>query len=139
MAEMTLKVRLLLESDGKILLLKQTSRQGGKYSLVGGFVERGETPIEALIRECKEEAGIDLLPVDLHLIHTLHKSKGRERRITLYFRATHFVGKARSMEPRKFQDAVWFPLKKLPSNLSSTTEHVLLQYKSGNKYSEYVL
>lgn len=136
---LTLKVRLILEDDGKILLLEQTNKQGGKYTLLGGWVEKGETPLEAIIRESKEEAGIELLPVDLELVHTLHKQKSRERRITLYFRATHFEGRARSMEPHKFREVDWFKWRKLPDKLSPTTEHVLLQYRSGSKYSEYSL
>ena len=51
----SLKVRLILFNQGKILLLKQTKLNGGNYTLVGGNVELGETSKEALVRECKEE------------------------------------------------------------------------------------
>jgi ADP-ribose pyrophosphatase YjhB (NUDIX family) len=39
----SLKVRLILFNQGKILLLKQTKLNGGNYTLVGGNVELGET------------------------------------------------------------------------------------------------
>lgn len=133
-----LKVRLILEKEGSILLLKQTNKQGGKYTLVGGKVEVDETPIEALIRESREEAGITLLPVDLELVHTLYKEKGQERRISLYFRATHYEGKARSKEPEKFKKVGWFPWNALPEKLSPTTAHMLRHYRSGSQYSQFL-
>ncbi len=44
--------------DGKLLVsMSQRSAKKGRYTLVGGGVEKGETFKEAAIRECKEEIG----------------------------------------------------------------------------------
>lgn len=53
-------VFLLLIKNNKVLLLKRqnTGYADGKYSLVSGHVDKGETMQEAIIREAKEEAGI---------------------------------------------------------------------------------
>lgn len=48
---------LVLNSNGDILLVKNP-RRGWEYP--GGMVESGETFQEALIREVKEEAGVDI-------------------------------------------------------------------------------
>jgi len=58
---------LFLEKDGKILVARRcnTGYQDGKYQIPAGHVEMGELPTEALIRETKEEIGIDLNPADL--------------------------------------------------------------------------
>ena len=47
--------------DGKVLLLKRrTEPFKGFWSLVGGHVEKNETPKEALRREFKEETNLDI-------------------------------------------------------------------------------
>ncbi len=48
--------------DGKILMPRQFKT---KYNLPGGGVELGEDLEEALVREVKEETGIDVKPVKL--------------------------------------------------------------------------
>ena len=45
-----IKARVILYDQGRILLLKQTTPNGGNYTLVGGTVEAEEYAREALIR-----------------------------------------------------------------------------------------
>lgn len=56
---------IILENDERELLLyKRDNKPGipfpGHWDLIGGHVEEGETPEEALVREVKEELDIDL-------------------------------------------------------------------------------
>lgn len=137
-SKLYLKTRLLLEHKGKILLLKQTNRNGGKYTLVGGNVEKYELVKPALVRESMEEAGIELKAKNLRLVHTLLKKKNvSETRIVLYFKALKWGGQVESREPKKFKETVWFPLDDLPKNMSPTVKHFLEQYRIGNPYSEF--
>jgi mutator protein MutT len=54
-------VGALIIQNGKILLEKRGSQPGkGKWSIPGGLVELGERAHEAVIREVKEEAGIEV-------------------------------------------------------------------------------
>ena len=99
----SLKVRLILFNQGKILLLKQTKLNGGNYTLVGGNVEFGETSKEALVRECKEEAGITILESDLRLVHVLQKTGTKNQRLVLYFKAFRWEGELQRNEPLKFR------------------------------------
>jgi len=132
-----LKVRLIIEDRGMILMLKQTSRNGGKYTLVGGTVEDREFAMKALKRESKEEAGIILDEEDLKLVYTLHKKKGEQHRIVMYFKASKWKGEPESREPKKFKKVSWFPLEHLPQNLSPTVKHVLKNYRKGGTFSEF--
>ncbi len=138
MADINLKVRLILYNKGKILLLRQKKNQGGNYTLVGGTIEHTEYALQALIREAYEEAGISLLEDDLQLVHVLHKrTRNNGHRITLYFKGSAWVGRLRTGEPNKFKSVDWFPLDELPPNLSPTVHHVLQQYRDGLMYSEF--
>lgn len=128
--------RLILENKGQILLLGQTTKNGGKYALPGGKVEVSETPIQALIRECKEEADIDLVEQNLKLVHVLHRSKSNETLLVMYFKAIHWDGSLMSKEPKKFKKTDWFLLNNLPKNLSRTTKSVLEKFHKGINYSE---
>jgi ADP-ribose pyrophosphatase YjhB (NUDIX family) len=46
--------------DGRILLLNQDADAGRPWSLPGGKLEDGETLAGALVREMKEETGLDV-------------------------------------------------------------------------------
>ena len=133
-----LKVRLILEEDNRILMLRQTSKNGGKHSLIGGTVDDGEFPIGALIREAAEEAGLEMAKHDLKLVHTLYKKMRTGSRIVMYFRARRWKGIIASKEPKKFKKVLWIDASALPVNTSPTVKHVLGQYKLGITYSEFV-
>ena len=52
----------LIDSDGRVLIAKRPSgkKMAGLWEFPGGKVEQGETPEGALIRELREELGIDV-------------------------------------------------------------------------------
>ena len=56
----------LIIKDGKILLIKKYGGPyDGKLDLPGGTIDFGETPVKALIRELKEEVGINIKRFEL--------------------------------------------------------------------------
>lgn len=132
-------VRLILEENGKILCLRQTKKNGGRYSLIGGNVEEHEFAREALAREASEEAGIHVDPEDLTLVHVLHRHKLKkdETLLVLYFKALRFHGEPESLEPKKFKDVAWLPVNNLPDDVSKPTLHVLNCIRRGEIYSEF--
>jgi ADP-ribose pyrophosphatase YjhB (NUDIX family) len=46
----------IFDERGRILCVRQNAG-GGKWTLPGGHVEVGETPVEAVVREVREETG----------------------------------------------------------------------------------
>lgn len=138
MADINLKVRLILYNKGSILLLRQKKTLGGNYTLVGGTIEDTEYAVQSLIREANEEAGIILNSKDLQLAHVLHKrTKSNGHRMTLYFKASQWEGTLKTGEPYKFKGVAWYSLDQLPTNLSETVAHVLKEYREGRMYSEF--
>lgn len=56
----------VIEKDGKLLLVKRGNEPFKDYwTLPGGHIDFGETAKEAVVREVKEETGLDLKPIFL--------------------------------------------------------------------------
>lgn len=47
-------------SKGEFLIQKTSKEKGGEFSSTGGHVNSGETPLESIKREVKEEIGINI-------------------------------------------------------------------------------
>ena len=59
---MTRVTAAIIENKGKVLIAKRkvTDKLAGKWEFPGGKIKASETPQECLIREMKEEFGIDV-------------------------------------------------------------------------------
>ncbi|MBQ6569582.1 MAG: (deoxy)nucleoside triphosphate pyrophosphohydrolase [Clostridia bacterium] len=66
-------VAALIRRDGRFMICQRPAHKarGLLWEFVGGKVEPGETGQQALIRECREELGITVEPLDIfaELIH----------------------------------------------------------------------
>ena len=67
-------VALVLNNQNKILLVKSHKWINNRYSVPGGHVEIGESLSTAIIREVKEETGLEILPKRLFMIQECIKS-----------------------------------------------------------------
>lgn len=136
-SKVSLRVRLILEDAGKILLLKQTKYNGGAYTLVGGKIETGETAKQTLVRESWEEAGIILDESDLELVHTLNYFKKDKGRLVLFFKTKHWSGKLTSRERHKFKELEWHDLNKLPKQTKTSVVSILKRIDQSYTYTEW--
>ena len=51
-------VAAIVEHNGEIVLVRNKGWPAGWYGLMTGFLERGESPEEGVLRELKEELGL---------------------------------------------------------------------------------
>ncbi|MDO8601265.1 MAG: NUDIX domain-containing protein [bacterium] len=132
-------VYVFLVKENKILLLRrfQTGYEDGKYGLVAGHADGGETMKEAIIREAREEAGIRINNNDLELVLTMHRWCGDHERIDLFFTTKIWDGEIKNMEPDKCDDLSWFSLSQLPKNIIPYIRAAIDYYLKGMKYCEF--
>ena len=52
-------VAAIVEYQGQVLLARNAQWPEGWFALITGFLEKGETPEQSVIREVKEELGLD--------------------------------------------------------------------------------
>ena len=61
-----LAVSAAIFRDGRVLIVRRGRRPAhGLYTLPGGGVELGETLEEAIVREVREETGLEIAPLEL--------------------------------------------------------------------------
>lgn len=57
-------------SEGKFLIQKRSKSKNGKFAATGGHPKSGETSIEGIITEVKEEIGLDIKLQDIQLYYS---------------------------------------------------------------------
>lgn len=131
-------VHLFFLHAQQVLLLRRfnTGYEDGKYSVVAGHVEAGETVLQAAIREAGEETGVSLHAGELCIVHVMHR-KSEDERIDFFVAVQRWVGEIRNLEPDKCDELAWFPLDALPGNLIPYVRYALEKSQQGIYYSEY--
>ena len=111
-------VHLFFMLESQVLLLRRfnTGYEDGKYSVVAGHVDAGETVTQAAIREAKEEVGASLRGQDLEVAHVMHR-RSEDERIDFFI--------------------AWYPVDGLPENTIPYVRHAVEGYQQGLHYSEF--
>ena len=105
-------VAAVIERDGLILIgqRKPRGRHGLKWEFPGGKVEPGETPRAALVRELREELGIEArIGEEIERYDFLYATGAITR--LMFFRVTEFTGEPENLD---FAQIVWSPREHLP-------------------------
>lgn len=129
-------VYLILRDGDRVLVSRRqnTGWKDGWFSLVAGHVEEGEMAEQAMVREAKEEAGIDVTTDNLRHVYTMHRA-GDGDYIDLFFECHEWSGEPYNAEPHKCAELRWVDIKRLPSETLPYIRTVLANYPAGETYS----
>jgi ADP-ribose pyrophosphatase YjhB (NUDIX family) len=103
----------LIIKDGKLLLIKRGAKPGqGKWSIPGGLVELGERVQDAIVREVKEECGLD---IEVERLVDVFDSITRDEkgRVQYQFVVVNFLAKIKGGNLKNADDVLearWVPI-----------------------------
>ena len=130
---------LFMKDDKILLLLRKTITSDGFYSVVAGHLDDKETLTQAIIREAKEEAGVDINPNDFEIKTVCHSySKHNDREfIQFYAICKKWEGKLVNNEPDKCGGLKFFPINNLPENMVPYVRDGIKKTLAGINFYEY--
>ncbi len=133
------EVFLILMKEGQVLLSRRfnTGWEDGKYGLPAGHGEDRETMREGIVREAKEEIGIDIKVEDLEFFLVQHRWSNDHARVGFYFVPKAWEGDIKNMEADKCDDLKFFPLDALPENTVPHVRAAINSFINGESYAEY--
>ena len=115
---------LIVGESGRLLLGRRAGDPDrGRWDVPGGFVEEGEHPLDALVREVREETGLDVEPGSCVGIwmDTYGEGPAAVSTMNLYWEASVTGGELRAADD--VAELQWFHVDALPatSEIAFTT------------------
>jgi len=137
-------VGALIMNEDNLLLVKSPKWKHQKWTVPGGHIEVGESAEQAIIREAKEETGLDVVPIKLLLVQEAVLSE--EYYKPMHYLFLDFLCKAKNnsvkLDNRELSEYKWFDKKEIHNaDVESYTKNLLKAYKehdSGNSSLLYV-
>ncbi|MFN2480052.1 MAG: NUDIX domain-containing protein, partial [Pyrinomonadaceae bacterium] len=102
-------------------LLKHAFRRGSGWGIPGGFMEKGEQPEDAIRRELREEAGLEVEDARLVAVRTLAATQQVE---ILFLARPLRAGDARAASA-EVSAVEWFERGALPTGLSKDQRRLI--------------
>lgn len=101
---------IVFNEKDEVLLLDHVLRPQSGWAIPGGFMNSGEQPLEAIVREICEETGLKLKNLEMFRVRTI------EKHIEILFRAeADGVAEVKSFE---INAVGWFKTDNLPEKMT---------------------
>lgn len=116
----------LVIRDGQILLTKRADhlRSGGRWAIPGGFIERDETTMEAVMREVLEETGHTCEVKQLVTVMDNPNRRGDDRQNISFVFEVSPITQVAEADPAEVSAVAWFPLDQLPDESEMAFDHL---------------
>lgn len=132
-------VYLILVNDNSEILLLQRQNSGfmdGWYSLPAGHLDGNESFAAGMVREAKEEAGIEIDQSDLKMVVTLNRIDTARESVDIFFTTDKYTGEIENKEPNRCSELKFFPINDLPEKTIPYVAQAIECYQKGIHYSE---
>lgn len=130
------------QKEEQILLSKRrnTPHYSGFYYLPVETVELDETLKYGIIRGAKYKLSIDIEPLNLKLIHIMHRKEhgeGEYECLDFFFTTDKYTGTIVNKDTEKCGELIWRPISDLPNNTVPYIKHAIFDITKNIHYSEY--
>jgi 8-oxo-dGTP diphosphatase len=126
-----------VQGRAQIFLMKRENSfdHNGKYVFIAGKVDHNETPIQAMVREAKEEANLDLQESDITPAMVIYRTalnyKNEAVDAVEFFMVAHrYGGTPTIMEPDLCSEMAFYARDDVPHNLSESVATFLAEQTS---------
>lgn len=132
-------VYLIIRNENNEILLQR--RQGTKLwpgflALPAGHIDTAENAYDALIREAKEELGIEINISDIVDVFVCNRrNKSLPSYYDVYFEIDNYKGDIKINEPEKCAELVWQDINNLPEDMIDFEIEAIKNNQSGIKFS----
>ena len=104
-------VIICFENDKhEFLIQKRTERKNGKWALTGGHVISGEDSVTAMLRETKEELGLELKESEMELIYS---KRAYDCFLDMYYVKKEIELSTLQLEKEEVEDVKWASLEEI--------------------------
>jgi ADP-ribose pyrophosphatase YjhB (NUDIX family) len=105
---------IVLDGEDRVLLARRASDPGaGLWDLLGGFIDEGEEPLAALVREVEEETSLRVEPGEYLGAYADRYGEEGIYTANLYWLA-RITGGDLSLDEQELREVAWFRAEELP-------------------------
>ncbi|TCJ99280.1 NUDIX hydrolase [Nocardia alba] len=126
---------ILIDARDRVLLgrRRNTGFGDGLFHVPAGHLEAGETAVAGLIREAREEIGVEIEALDVAFAHVSHS----DERVQMFFVVRRWTGTVVNCEPEKCSELGWFEPAGLPDEIVDYCRVGIGKVMAGEAFSEY--
>lgn len=124
-------ISFMQNSKGEFLIQKRSAEKDGKYGSTGGHPKSGETSLEGMITEIKEELGLKIKPSELKLLYS-DRQDSKQVFFDIYYLKKDFNISDLTLQKEEVDSVAWLTTNKIKEMMNDNLflpSHVMCFYK----------